>query len=208
MTYAVKRTPWLKILVSATAIVLALPRLAFFEKVGQRMDGTFLLLLAITIAVFITPWEKVTDFKGWGVELTLDRAQVRGALEAAGLTQLKNSPLWKTLSRLKPEIQTAQGSRVLWIDDKPDEIISERRILRSPGIDVVTAASSAKAESSLEQDDDFDLMISDVRRADEVDNRPTTYGGIYFIKKLREKYKNSAVSSQYPSSSAQRIARK
>src|ERR1039458_8079460 len=131
-----KRANWLKVVVSCTAILLALLRLIFF---------------AIAVAAFITPWEKVTTFKGWGVELTLDRAQVRGALEATGLTRLKNTPLWEKLSRLEAEIQKAQGSRVLWIDDHPHEIISERRVLRALGVEVVTAQDSMRAERSEER---------------------------------------------------------
>jgi len=192
----VKRADWLKVLVSCTAVLLALLRLLLFEAVGKRVDGTVLLLFAIAVAVFIIPWKSVTTFKGWGIELILDRTQVKGALEAAGLKRLKNTPLWKRLSELEPEIQTAQGSRVLWIDDNPHEILPERRILRALGIDVVTASDSGTAESILKQDDDFDMIISDVQRKGEIDHRDTRYGGIYFIKELREKYeKNAAVKS-------------
>jgi hypothetical protein len=70
------------------AILLALLRLAFFDRVSVRMDSTFLLLLAVAVAVFFIPWEKVTTFKGWGVELILDKPQVKGALEGTGLTWL------------------------------------------------------------------------------------------------------------------------
>lgn len=185
------RSIWLKIVISAIAILLALMRLAFFDIVSERMDGTFLLLLAIAVAVFIIPWEKITTFKGWGVELILDKPQVKGALEGAGLTNLKRTHLWEKLSRLESEIENTQGSRVLWIDDHPHEVLSERRILRSLGIDVVTARNSMRAESILEEDNDFDLIISDVQRKAEVGNRATRYGGIYFIKELREKYKDS-----------------
>src|ERR1039458_2189856 len=99
-----KRANWLKVVVSCTAILLALLRLIFFDAVGKRMDATFLLLLAIAVAAFITPWEKVTTFKGWGVELTLDRAQVRGALEATGLTRLKNTQIGRASCRERGEI--------------------------------------------------------------------------------------------------------
>jgi CheY-like chemotaxis protein len=185
------RNNWLKIVISATAILLALVRLAFFDTVSERMDSTFLLLLAIAVSVFIIPWQKVTTFKGWGVELILDKPQVKGALEGAGLTNLNRTPLWEKLSRLESEIENAQGSRVLWIDDHPHEILSERRILRALGIVVVTVPNSIRAENILEEDNDFDLIISDVQRKGELGNKATRYDGIYFIKELREKYKDS-----------------
>jgi CheY-like chemotaxis protein len=106
------------------------------------------------------------------------------------LTYLKRTPLWEKLSRLETEIENAKGSRVLWIDDHPHEVLSERRVFRALGIDVVTASNSTRADSILKEDNDFDLMISDVQRK-EVKNEYDRYDGIYFIKELREKYKGS-----------------
>ena len=168
-----KRDNWFKMIISGMAILLAVIRLIWFDTISKGMDNTFVVLLAIALTVYVIPWEKVTTFKGWGVELILYKPQVKGALESAGLTHFKRTPLWETLSGLESEIEKAQGSRVLWIDDHPHEILPERRILRALGIDVVTASSSIKAESVFEEDDDFDLIISDVQRKGEVGNRAT-----------------------------------
>jgi CheY-like chemotaxis protein len=186
-----KKSSWFKTIISAIAILLAVLRFVFFDTISSRMDSTFLLLVGIAVVIFIIPWEKITTFKGWGVELTLDKPQVKGALEGTGLTNLKRTPLWEKLSHLESEIENAKGSRVLWIDDHPHEVLSERRVLRALGIDVITASSSMKAEGILEEDDDFDLIISDVQRKGRLKNQATRYGGIYFIKELREKYLDS-----------------
>jgi CheY-like chemotaxis protein len=193
-----KRVNWLKMVISSIAILLAILRLILFDTVSERMDNTFLLLLAIAVGVYLIPWEKVTTFKGWGVELILERPQVKGALESTGLPYLQRLSLWEKLSDLESEIKNAQGSRILWIDDHPHEILSERRILRTLGIEVITVSNSAKAASILEEDNDFDLIISDVQRRGEIGNQATRYGGIYFIKELRKKYKDNPAITSLP----------
>ena len=195
---AMKNKNWSKHIISVLAIALAIVRLVFFDTINERMDNTFLLLLAIALAVYIVPWDKITTFKGWGVELTLEKPQVRGAIEATGLKQLKSTPFWDRLSQLESEIEKARGSRILWIDDNPHVILSERRILRALGIEVVTVQNSARAENILAEDNDFDLIISDVQREGEIGNRKTRYEGIYFVKKLREKYKDNPIIKSLP----------
>lgn len=75
---------------------------------------------------------------------------------------------------------------MLWIDDHPEEIIGERRVLRALGVLVVSTNSSKSARAILEQDNDFDLIVSDLQRPSEPRSRFKRYGGIEFIKELRE----------------------
>src|SRR5207302_9651723 len=57
-----------------------------------------------------------------------------------------------------------RGSRVLWVDDNPDTILGERRVLRALGVEVTSVNSSLDAERTLQADNDFDLIISDIQR--------------------------------------------
>jgi len=190
-----KMDKWLKITISGIAVFLALFRLIFFDIASKRIDNTFLFLFATAVLVYVIPWKKVISFKGWGVELVLDKPQVKGALKGMGLKRLENEPLWKSLSRLESEIEQAKGGRVLWIDDNPHVILTERRTLRALGIEIVTASDSPSAEKILKGDNDFDLIISDVQRKGEIGNRATRYGGIYFLKELREKNVDPVIKS-------------
>lgn len=186
---------WVKGIISAVVILLALLRLVFFDFASKRMDSTFLLLLTIAVLIHVIPWDRLASFKAAGVEVVLDKPQIKGALESMGLNKIQNKQLWETLSQLLPDIERAKGSRILWIDDKPHEILGERRLLRALGIEVVTAKDSESAEKKLEEDNDFDLIISDMQRKGIIGERETIYDGVYFIKELREAQANPVIKS-------------
>ena len=87
------------------------------------------------------------------------------------------------------ELESIRGSRVLWIDDNPHNILGVRRLLRALGINIVSAVSSEAAESILETDNDFDLIVTDVQRMG--DSHKITGGviiheGVNYIIRLRE----------------------
>ena len=56
---------------------------------------------------------------------------------------------------------------MLWIDDEPHSILGERRLLRTLGIDITPATSSERARGILQEDHDFDLIITDTLRGSE-----------------------------------------
>lgn len=163
-----RTTSGLKAALAVAALGLAVARLVF-EDAGGRMDETFFALLAAAALILLVPWERLTTLKAAGVELALE-PQVRGAVETLSLANpeaVDDERLLAELRRLAPEIDKARGSRVLWIDDRPHEIVAERRLLRALGIEVVPASSSSEALRLLERDNDFDLVVSDVQRAGE-----------------------------------------
>jgi CheY-like chemotaxis protein len=190
-----KKSLWIKIILSSFVILLAVIRVIYFDFASQRMDNIFLLLLISAVLIYIVPWERLTAFKAGGVEFTLDKPQVKGAIEGLGLRKIENSRLRESLSALQQEIEQTKESRVLWIDDKPHEILGERRLLRALGIEITTAKTSARAEIILAEDNDFDLIISDIQRKGELGERETIYDGIYFIKNLREKSDDQIIKS-------------
>jgi CheY-like chemotaxis protein len=201
----------IKIFLAAIVLTIAILRLVFFEIFSERMDSVFLLLVALAILIPVIPWQRLTHIKTSVFELELDRSQVKGAIE--GLTPdpeetidpekfgIKTGDLHRKLEEVlkkkASQIKAAGGSRVLWIDDQPNNVTGERRLLRALGIEVITAISSKEAKEVLDKDNDFDLIISDVQR--EGDCYKTTGGnpihdGVNFIVMLR-KDKDPVISS-------------
>jgi hypothetical protein len=93
---------------------------------------------------------------------------------------VEDEQLKKKLEGMSSEIEQANGGRILWIDDKPLELYTEKRFLRALGIQIIIAASSEEAEDILSKDNDFEIIITDARRAGD------DYAGANFIVKLRK----------------------
>lgn len=179
----------MRIVPSVILIVLALLRMYSSDIISDRMDQTFLLLIALAVLIPLVPWERLTTFKAVGIELVLERTQVKGAVDSImGLDRIENESIRRQLGALKEELQHFQGSRILWIDDRPESIIAERRLFRSLGAEVVPVISSEEAEEIIFRDIDFDLIISDVQRLGEsykFNNGEPIHEGVNFIVKLR-----------------------
>jgi len=176
----------IKIGISLVSITLA--SLIIVDPDGSKewLDSTFLLLIMVPLLAFIVPWHRITTFKAAGVELTLESPSVRGAIEGIEMSSRDRRSIRRTLYDLRYAIDDSHGSRVLWIDDHPEKILGERRILRSLGIQVVSAITSDSARGVLDEDDDFDLVISDIQREGEPKSQFSRYGGIELIKEIRQ----------------------
>lgn len=153
-----------KFLIAGVLLTLAILRLAFVDGLEERMDRTFLLLLGAAILVIVLPWERLTSLKAAGVEITLDLPPIAGALRSLGLDRVEDEQLKLELSRLEQEIEQVGGSRLIWIDDQPTHIVGLRRLLRAFGVEIVMATSTLHAEDILRNDNDFDMIVSDVQR--------------------------------------------
>ncbi len=60
------------------------------------------------------------------------------------------------------------------------------------GIEIIPA-TPLNVEEKISEDNDFDLIISDIQWLDE--QKKPTYGGMEFVKKLRSKYSDPVISS-------------
>lgn len=179
----------LRIVPSVILIVLALIRMYSSDIISNRMDQTFLIMIVLAVLIPLVPWERLTTFKAAGIELVLERTQVKGAINSIlGLDRIESEKIRRQLGALKGELQHFQGSRILWIDDRPETIIAERRLFRALGAEVVPVISSEAAEEMLSRDSDFDLIISDVQRHGEsykFNDGVPIHEGVNFIVKLR-----------------------
>jgi CheY-like chemotaxis protein len=131
------------------------------------------------------------SFKAPGLEATARRQQVEAAvaLGAAVASQREQSPgaaqdlsdVADALAEAVPNARAQsrlQGRLVLWVDDRPDNNLYERRALEALG---VRFALSTSTEDALDQvrRRTFDLIISDLSRP------PDSQAGYTLLDKLR-----------------------
>ncbi|MFX0199118.1 MAG: hypothetical protein ACFFCW_23595 [Candidatus Hodarchaeota archaeon] len=183
------RSPWIKVIFAIIVLLFAIIRFVFYDLIKERVDEIFLILLALAALILFFPWERLISLKAAGIELSLEQPQIKGALEGLDIDRLENKQLKQKISSKAREIEQAQGSRFIWIDDKPHNIVGERRILRALGVEVITAVSSEMAEEIFTRDNDFGMIITDVQRKGEsykLNNGVPIHEGVNFIVKLRQ----------------------
>ena len=172
----------LSILLSLVLIVLVIVRLLYSPTFSEGMDALFFGIIAIAFLVHLIPLDQLTSFKAGGFEFSLDHPQVEGAVEEIidrqNLDGQDDERLRKELSRLQGELATIRRSRILWIDDNPHKVVGEKRLIRLLGVGVVTASSSQEAESILKKDNDFDLIVTDVKRNGNKHEGPNFVGNL------------------------------
>lgn len=153
------------------------------ESPGGRLENAILFLVVLVVLILLLPWERISSLKAAGVEIALYQAWLDRVIETVK-GQGKNiadKNLWTLIKRLEPQIEQAAGSRVLWIDNSPYNVLGERRLLRALGIEIVLAESTEKARKHVRRDGDFDLLISDVRGKEQ--DPPEA---IRFVQEVRE----------------------
>jgi len=192
----------------AVLVALAGTRFYYHDELSKRMDIVLLALVLAAFFLWIIPWaelwERLTSVSVGAFGISLQEPHVRAAiiespndeewLEASGLSFSEEDIRRNLSQRLKrledEELPAVRRSRVLWIDDNPHRILGERRLLRALGIDVTPAASSERAEEILEEDNDFELIITDVQRFgtsyEHVGRGKEIPEGVNFVVKLRK----------------------
>lgn len=161
-----RRYRFLRLVIAAGVAVISVLALIFPGVIPQQVNHAFYLLLGAAVVIALVPLERLTSLKIGELELLLAQPQVRGAISALGLSSVRSRELRDALMRDREDVVAARGSRILWIDDYPHKLVSLRRLIRSLGVQVVTATSSTEALALLEEDNDYDLIITDVQRTD------------------------------------------
>lgn len=174
---------------STLLLVGALARVVWPDQLSG-IDETFVLLVVVAIAIQLVPWDSLKTFKAAGVELTIERAAVQGAIKSLDLPDVALGALEQALERHSESLPALRGSRILWIDDKPHAVLGERRLFRALGARIVTAVSSEAADQHLHEDPDFDVIVSDVQRIGdshvENDGEPI-HEGVNYLVALRKR---------------------
>lgn len=145
-------------------IVFVVIRYIYFDAVNVRFDATFFTLITLAVTILLLPWDRLETIKAGIFEFTIRNPVIKGAIKSLDIDIIQNRKLKRELKALEDDIEVIKGSRILWIDDRPLNIVGERNLLRSFGVVISFAVSSKDAESLLVNDGDFDLIISDVQR--------------------------------------------
>lgn len=96
-----------------------------------------------------------------GIEL-----QLRDDLQAAATARNQDLPgneLTRAARRLAASKDLVEGAKLLWVDDVPDSIVRESRLLEQAGAQITRALSTTAAFDKLNQEN-FDLILSDINR--------------------------------------------
>jgi CheY-like chemotaxis protein len=177
-----------RLTLSVVLLALASVRWLWYDAVSARMDTVFLGLVVAALVIPLIPWEHLRSFKAAGVELTLEQPQVQAAIAGLALDKIEDDRLRSRLARVGKDLESIRGSRILWIDDRPHNILGVRRLLRALGIHIVSAISSEAAGEILETDNDFDLLVTDVQRLGEshkVTGGKILHEGVNYVVRLR-----------------------
>jgi len=182
---------WKKFALAVIPLAFAIFTIFYPNLPEQKLDNSILFLVLLTILVIILPWERLTSLKAAGIEFELDKPLLDKAINDLGILKgkenINDEKLKKLFERLIPQIEQAKGSRILWIDDSPKNVFGERRLLRTLNIETIMAVSSEMAQSYLDTDGDFDLIISDMRSGGTIKkNKDDIPEAVQFIKRLRE----------------------
>ena len=87
----------------------------------------------------------------------------------AELPSEQTEEVWRVL-RKHSSLFPVTRVRLLWVDDRHDSLIPQRRLLRRLGIEVVAVKSTNAAIDELTRDGDFALIVQDRCRDEKVDD--------------------------------------
>jgi CheY-like chemotaxis protein len=183
---------WLQYAAAGFLLVIALLR-AMYPQLVTSMDSVFLGLVAAALILILIPLKNLRSLKAAGIEVTIESPQVKGAVGSLKLDRLENQKLRSKLEALAPVLGVVNGARVLWIDDRPEKVTGERRLLRALGVVVANAISSDSALEILKTDNDFDLIVTDIQREGDyykITDGVKIHDGVNFITWLRTECKD------------------
>jgi CheY-like chemotaxis protein len=132
------------------------------------------------------------SFKGAGVEASLQRkqAEASAALIAATVARREDGMSPEITARdveaaataveaITPRtLRRASKATVLWVDDRPNNNVRERRALEALGMDIVIATSTEDGLAKI-QSQKFDVVISDMGRP------PDPQAGYTLLERIR-----------------------
>lgn len=160
------------------------------ERMLVLLLGYSKLLIGVVVLIFvIASWSDlrtlllhVSHLKAFGVELEVSQLEValRKQAESVKAPGVDISPadITPVLARAVKVHGVFEGATILWVDDQPANNLPFRQLLRKLGAAVEPARTTAEA-LDLATDTKFDLVVSDIKRANENED------GIKGLAKLR-----------------------
>ena len=190
-----KKTKY-RILIAFILLAIVLIRIYFWEDLEDKFDKTTLSLLLVSLILLLIPIENIKSLKAGGIELELNHPQIKGAINSLDLNVADNKKIEQYVNSISESgKKSIAGSKVLWIDDKPASIIGERRLFRALGLNITAAGSLEEIKRITREDNDFDLIISDIQWRDKENPNKVTYGGIEAVQFLRKELNDKVINS-------------
>lgn len=152
-----------------------------------------LLWVIFAVVIFFLFYKRIRDdllpnlggFKAMGVEFAFVEKSIDAALELA-----EKSPKWKVhvseeeknraLNRAKKHLDIFKDSKILWVDDIPENNENEQRMFLQLNVEIDEATHTEQALEMLNKNK-YDLIISDMARGDD------KTAGLTLLTKLKNK---------------------
>jgi CheY-like chemotaxis protein len=142
-----------------------------------KNPGIFwVILVSVVLWRFYKPLRyellpNLSMLKVMGVEFSFVQASIAHAIDLAKKSkefpgvQISNEDQQRVINRVRRNSHLFRGCRILWIDDFPDSLANERKMLQSLLVDVDLAISTATAERLLQaKGKKYNLILSDMKR--------------------------------------------
>jgi CheY-like chemotaxis protein len=128
---------------------------------------------------------KLSGIKAAGVEFSFVENSIEAAIEFGEKSERWNIKVPEkdkkaALNRAKHHLNTFRDTKILWVDDYPENNRNERRMFRQLKADIDIAKNSNEALEMLRYEI-YDLVISDIARDDKDD-----LDGLQFLSELRK----------------------
>lgn len=124
------------------------------------------VLLWIGRANVLASFQRMTKVSIAGLELQF-REELKETANVRGLS-IPTDELERAAHRLAFARELLRGARILWVDDRPEGIQGECRLIENAGARVRRVTSSDAALEELDKHR-YDLVISDIQRGDQAD---------------------------------------
>lgn len=143
-----------------------MPKEIIIELIKIIPSILWVIFLAIIVLVFLKPIKNVlipqlSEIKAFGIEAKFIKEELAKA--ARKNPEVKETALNQVTRRAQRIASIIQGSRLLLVNDIPEEMINIQRILQSLGVIVDVARTTTSALNML-ANTEYDVIISDMSR--------------------------------------------
>ncbi len=153
-----------------SAIVVA--DLIYGAVKGREQLVSWLGLLFAALAIIVLFFDQITEFSislSGGLVVKKARERASAYLEAAAADSSKPGSAEEAASVVTETItpktlRRVEGATILWVDDRPDNNVLERKALEEVGLRFVLSTSTEDALNKIDSQK-FDLIVSDMGRS-------------------------------------------
>lgn len=143
-----------------------MPKEIVIELIKIIPSILWIIFLMIILLIFLKPIKNVliprlNEFKAFGIEAKFIKEELEKA--ARRDPEVKETALDQVTRRAQRITSIIQGSKLLLVNDIPEEMTSVQRILRSLGV-TVDVSRNTKSALSMLANVQYDVIVSDMSR--------------------------------------------